>query len=47
MTVLQAQRKDALIQAQDARRRGWESEVQRHEALVAQLDLLIERTQTA
>ncbi|MGP5704232.1 tyrosine-type recombinase/integrase, partial [Glutamicibacter arilaitensis] len=47
LPVLEAQRKDALILAQDAKRRGWDSEVQRHEALVTQLDLLIERTRTA
>lgn len=47
LPVLEAQRKDAMILAQDARRRGWDSEVQRHEALVAQLDLIIERTRTA
>ena len=41
LPVLQAQRKDAALLAQDARGRGWDSEARRHEALVAQLDLLI------
>ena len=47
LPVLQAQRKDAALLAQDARGRGWDSEARRHEALVAQLDLLIGETGTA
>lgn len=47
LPVLQAQRKDAALLAQDARGRGWDSEAQRHDALVAQLDLLINEAGTA
>ncbi|MHA7268733.1 tyrosine-type recombinase/integrase [Arthrobacter sp. HLT1-20] len=47
LPVLQAQRKDAALLAQDARGRGWDSEARRHEALVAQLDTLILETETA
>ncbi|WP_396277169.1 tyrosine-type recombinase/integrase [Glutamicibacter creatinolyticus] len=47
LPVLQAQRKDAALLAQDARGRGWDSEARRHEALVAQLDLLIGEAGTA
>ncbi|RNL48645.1 integrase [Arthrobacter oryzae] len=47
LPVLQAQRKDAAMLAQDARGRGWDSEARRHEALVDQLDLLIRETGTA
>ncbi|GAA3300082.1 hypothetical protein GCM10017709_08180 [Glutamicibacter nicotianae] len=47
LPVLEAPRKDAMILTLDARRRGWDSVVQRHETLVAQLDLIIERTRTA
>lgn len=45
--VLEAQRKDAALLARDARGRGWDSEARRHEALVAQLDLLIDEAGTA
>lgn len=47
LPVLQAQRKDAALLAQDAIGRGWDSEARRHQALVKQLDLLIEETNTA
>lgn len=47
LPVLQAQRRDAALLAKDARGRGWDSEAQRHEALVAQLDVLIRETGTA
>ncbi|GAA1348485.1 tyrosine-type recombinase/integrase [Arthrobacter roseus] len=47
LPALQAQRKDAALLAQDARGRGWDSEARRHDALVAQLDLLIRETDTA
>jgi hypothetical protein len=47
LPVLRAQRKDAALLAQDAIGRGWDSEARRHQALVKQLDLLIEETTTA
>jgi integrase len=47
LPVLQAQRKDAALLAQDARGRGWDTEARRHEALVTQLDLLIREAGTA
>lgn len=47
LPVLKAQRKDAALLAQDAKARGWDSEARRHEALVTQLDLLIQETGTA
>ena len=47
LPVLEAQHKDAALLAQDARRRGWDSEAPRHEALVTQLDVLIRESGTA
>ena len=42
--VLVAQRADTELLAQDARQRGWTSETERHQQLLARLDALIEQT---
>lgn len=47
LPVLQAQRKDAILLAMDARGRGWDREALRHEALVTQLDMLIQEADLA
>ncbi|GAA4378568.1 tyrosine-type recombinase/integrase [Paeniglutamicibacter cryotolerans] len=47
LPVLEAQRKDAALLAQDARGRGWDSEARRHQALVAQLEKLIDEASPA
>lgn len=45
--VLAAQRLDAADLAADAEKRGWIAEAERHHALVARLDTLISRSDTA
>ena len=45
--VLAAQRTDAQALADDARRRGWDDEVDRHLQLIERLDALISHTQAS
>lgn len=45
LPVLAAQRVDAEALARDAEQRGWIAEAERHQRLIAQLDLLIEKGQ--
>lgn len=46
LPILAAQRVDATALAQDAQRRGWIDEADRHHQLIARLDALITDTQT-
>jgi hypothetical protein len=46
MPVLQAQRQDAALLAQDAEQRGWGEEATRHRRLIARLDKLIDQAQS-
>ncbi len=45
LPVLAAQRADAAALAEDARKRGWITEAERHQALIARLDALISQAQ--
>lgn len=45
LPILAAQRVDAAALAQDAERRGWIDEAERHHQLIARLDTLIADTQ--
>ncbi len=45
LPVLAAQRADAAALAEDAEKRGWITEAQRHQALIARLDALISQAQ--
>lgn len=47
LPILAAQRLDAETLAADAKARGWEAEATRHQALVAQIDQLMTRSDTA
>ncbi|MHB1288548.1 hypothetical protein [Georgenia sp.] len=45
LPILAAQRVDATALAQDAQRRGWIDEAERHHQLIARLDALIADTE--
>jgi len=47
LPILAAQRTDAATLAADAQARGWEQEATRHQALVARIDQLMTRSDTA
>jgi len=47
LPILAAQRTDAATLAADAKARGWEQEATRHQALVARIDQLMTRSDTA
>jgi integrase len=47
LPILAAQRIDAATLAADAKARGWEQEATRHQALVARIDALMSRSDTA
>jgi hypothetical protein len=47
LAVLSAQRADTRQLAQDAERRGWNDEADRHLALVERLDAIIAKTNAA
>jgi site-specific recombinase XerD len=47
LPILAAQRVDAQALARDAEQRGWIAEAQRHQQLIARLDILIEEAETA
>jgi integrase len=47
LPILAAQRVDAATLAADAKARGWEQEATRHQALVARIDQLMTRSDTA
>ena len=46
LPILAAQRVDAQALARDAERRGWIDEAERHQRLIAQLDMLINQANT-
>jgi len=45
LPVLAAQRADAIALAEDAQKRGWITEAERHQALISRLDALISQAQ--
>ncbi len=47
LPILAAQRTDAATLAADAKARGWDQEATRHQALVARIDQLMTRSETA